>query len=134
PALSSRVIGGTNGFVVIEQAPAVDAEPITPLPHLLTLSARTEAALAATVERFLDHLSAAPDSALGDVAYTSNVSRSQHSHRVAVTGGSVMEVREKLAAAERRGPRPGAEGGPRVAFLFTGQGSHYPGIATEHRR
>lgn len=127
-AVNSLGIGGTNGFVVLEQAPDPEPRAVAPAPHVVTLSARSDAALAASVERFREFLAATADAVLADVAYTSNVSRSHHAHRAAVTAASVGELRERLAGVERRGPRSGA---PRVAFLFTGQGGHYPGMAVE---
>src|SRR5215467_11214267 len=130
-AVNSLGIGGTNGFVVLEEAPAVEPAAPARAPHTLTLSARSDAALAVGVERFREFLAASPHAELEDIAYTSNVSRSQYPHRVAVTAHSIAELRERLAVAERSGPRPGVEGGPRVAFLFTGQGGQYPGMAVD---
>src|SRR5215467_1517385 len=130
-AVNSLGIGGTNGFVVLEEAPAVEPAAPARAPHTLTLSARSDAALAVGVERFREFLAASPHAELEDIAYTSNVSRSQYPHRVAVTAHSIAELRERLAVAERSGPRSGVEGGPRVAFLFTGQGGQYPGMAVD---
>jgi acyl transferase domain-containing protein/surfactin synthase thioesterase subunit/acyl carrier protein len=130
-AVNSLGIGGTNAFVVLEQAPADEPGPSTSGPAVFTMSARTESALSSAVARVREFLTEAPNITLADVCYTSNVSRSQHGYRLAVMASSIGELAERLAGvgpADRRSVR---EGGARVAFLFTGQGAHYPGMAVE---
>lgn len=130
-AVNSLGIGGTNAFAVLEQAPAPPATPtdVGRSAHVLTLSAKSETALAAYAQRVAAFLRDHPDASVADVCYTSQVSRSRFVHRLAVTGSSVEELAAKL---ERGGP--GADGGVRptasaVAFLFTGQGAQYPAMA-----
>ena len=129
--VNSLGIGGTNGFLVLEQAPAVELRPAAQRPHLFTLSARTDSALVGAVARVREFLIGAPDVPLADICHTSNVSRSQHGHRLAVMAGSIGELAGRLAAVEPADRRAVREGGARVAFLFTGQGAHYPGMAAE---
>lgn len=130
-AVNSLGIGGTNAFAVLEEAPGRPPAPDdTRTFHLFTLSARTDAALAGAVGRFCGSLDTAPASALADLCYTTNVSRSRFARRCAFVVTSTGELRERLAATrprsasspERRRARP-------VAFLFSGQGSQYPGMA-----
>ena len=133
-------IGGTNAFVVLEEAPARSAAPEPPetspsAAHVLTLSAKTEGALAAYVDRLTNALERDPAMSLADLCYTTNVSRSQFLHRLAITAESTADVRARLhvaraapaelAAANVRGRNP------KVAFLFSGQGSQYPKMAAE---
>jgi acyl transferase domain-containing protein len=130
--VNSLGIGGTNAFVVLEEAPerrpaaADDARPA----HLFTLSAKTESALAAYVERFRGFLREHPGADVGDVCFTSNVSRSAHAHRLAIGAASIGELAQRLErlAAKPAFRRP--DGRPRrVAFLFTGQGAQHAGMA-----
>src|SRR3546814_50641 len=68
--VSALGVGGTNAHVVMEQAPArANSEPARG-PQLLTLSARTPAALVQAASRLGAHLAAAPDCNLADVAWT----------------------------------------------------------------
>ena len=130
-AVNSLGIGGTNAFAVLEAAPPPEALVGADRPaHLLTLSAKTEGALAAYLERVRAFLAADEGPALADLCYTSNVSRSALPERYAVVARDLPELRAKLeqvaagpraAAAAPRGPR-------RVAFVFSGQGSQYAGM------
>ncbi|WPB81668.1 type I polyketide synthase [Archangium violaceum] len=134
--LSSFGFSGTNVHMVLEEAPLLARTPVEkerPV-HVLTMSAKTEAALDALVE---EHEHALPDDvALGDWCYTSNVGRSHFEHRAAVSGATAAELRAGLArlSAEKIRPvreaRRGTES-PRPVFLFTGQGSLHPGVGRE---
>ncbi|MEV0198799.1 SDR family NAD(P)-dependent oxidoreductase [Nonomuraea sp. NPDC050691] len=129
--ISSFGIGGTNAHAVLEEAP-----PRPPLPrerpaHLLKLSARTESALAAARERLAAHLAAHPETDLADVAFTLRVGRRELKHRAAVVTTSPADAVAALADSKRivAGAKPKRP--PQVAFLFSGQGSQYGGMAAE---
>ena len=149
--VSSFGFSGTNAHVVLEQAPSaseakLDAEPVQitsastlerPL-HLLTLSARSAAGLAAQAARYADRLAEAEHTRLADVCYTANTSRSAFEQRLVVAATDSTDMRTKLErfSAGHTG-RLVARGrvreseAPRLAFLFTGQGSQYPGMGSE---
>ncbi|GAB6040378.1 SDR family NAD(P)-dependent oxidoreductase [Endothiovibrio diazotrophicus] len=135
-SVNSLGIGGTNAHVVLEQAPALAARDLTGdrPAHLLLLSARTPEALRTLATRYRDHLAAHPEQPLGDVCFTANLGRKRFAHRLAVHGGShaalVTQLERWLAAPDAANASAGeAEAG--VAFLFTGQGSQYVGMAGE---
>ena len=131
--VSSFGISGTNAHVVLEAAPApqpVPAAVVRPL-HLLTLSAKTQEALVQLVSRYEQHL-AACDSAFADICFTANSGRSHFQHRLSVVSASTDAARAKLAAFTSGQEAPGIFQGqvsgttqPKIAFLFTGQGSQY---------
>ncbi len=135
--VSSFGFSGTNAHVVIEEAPTVTrAAPSFKRPrHLLTLSSRTDTGLRDVAARFVTHLAARSEQALADVCFTAAVGRAHLSHRVALA----VETREELSAALRRVADGDARAGehavlqnvkpPKVAWLFTGQGSQYAGAA-----
>ncbi|MFC4117862.1 type I polyketide synthase [Nonomuraea zeae] len=129
--VSSFGIGGTNAHAVLEEAP-----PRPPLPrerpaHLLRLSARTESALAAARERLAAHLAAHPETDLADVAFTLRVGRRELKHRASVVTTSPADAVAALADPKRivAGAKPKRPA--QVAFLFSGQGSQYGGMAAE---
>ena len=75
---------------------------------------------------------------MADICYTAGVGRACFKHRVAVVAKTRDELSERLATYARgklRWPfsgRSGARGRPpKVAFLFTGQGSQYVGMGRE---
>jgi amino acid adenylation domain-containing protein len=140
--VSSFGFSGINAHVVVEEAPETPiaartgAHPPPRVQHLLALSAKSPAAMVALAGSYAQWLKEHPEADLADVCYTAGVGRSHFERRLALTAGSAEEMRGTLAAlAQGETPsgvqRGVARGRPRVAFLFTGQGSQYPGMARE---
>jgi acyl transferase domain-containing protein/acyl carrier protein len=141
--VSSFGFTGTNAHVLIEeapaQAPAEVAEPDAderPAVNVLALSARTPEALVAVAQRYESWLNAHPDVDLADLCLTAGTGRSHFEHRAALVVDSVDGAREGLAELAENRLRPGVVRGehtnhPTTAWLFTGQGSQYPGMARE---
>lgn len=133
--VNSLGIGGTNAFAVLEEAPEVPraADGRNRRVHLFTLSAKSEPALRAYAERFKTFLDGQAEGNLADICYTSNVSRSQFACRLAATTTSTAELKQKLGAVAAGRPGVGVSirrrSAGNVAFLFTGQGAQYPGMA-----
>ena len=136
--LNSLGIGGTNTFVVLEEAPPIAAsknESSDLFPCLVTLSAKSADALVARVEQLLNWLNDNPDAPVGDLCYTTNVSRSQFAFRFAAPARSVAELKRHLAAwlrtvTEDVSSLQCTSNAP-VAFMFSGQGSQHTGMAAE---
>ncbi|WP_343574527.1 type I polyketide synthase [Mycobacterium sp.] len=141
---SSFGFSGTNAHVLIEEAPsqpAPDAEAAPgPAPAesacVLPLSARSPQALTALAQLYGAWLDAHPKTDLADVCFTAGVGRSHFEHRAAFVVDSVQGGRELLAGLAEDRLGPGAVRGvcgdrPKTAWLFTGQGSQYPGMARE---
>jgi len=137
--VSSFGFGGTNAHVIVEEAitPPVAAIPFDRPAHLLTLSARTEPALRQLAGSFIESLQSASEP-ISDIAFTSNTGRCHFGHRLALVVASredaFQHIDSFLAGKNDnrvffRAGKPQAE--PVIAFLFTGQGSQYPGMARE---
>ena len=135
--VSSFGLSGTNAHIILQEAP-VRAEPPAgdepqadrPL-HLLALSARSEAALRTSAERFEAHLASSADS-FADICHSANTGRAQLSHRLALVAKDAAEARRKLRAFQAGEEVDGIYQGratssaaPEVTFLFTGHGSTY---------
>ncbi|HED10467.1 MAG TPA: acyltransferase domain-containing protein [Caldithrix abyssi] len=127
-AISSFGIGGTNAHVIIQEAPPVESMS-SPGPFLLTLSAKTPAALDAQTRRLADHIEAHPEQNPADIAHTLIVGRKAFSQRRFVLAHSAREAVELLRGSDpkrllgmghKKDPHP-----PKTAFLFSGQGSQY---------
>ena len=131
--VSSFGFSGTNAHVIIEEAPPVapqDSASLRPV-QLLTLSARSAAALKSQAAQFERHLQHSTDS-LADVCFTANTGRSHFTHRLAVIASTTTEARERLTAFRAGRDQASVFSGhrldanpPAIAFLFTGYGSQY---------
>ncbi|WP_245712929.1 type I polyketide synthase [Micromonospora nigra] len=130
-AVSAFGMGGVNAHVVVEEAPVVGRAPVVGQDSFVVrVSAASEDAVRVLAGAYADRLVGVSGAQVGDVAFTANVGRAVHRFRVAVAGADGDE----LAAGLRRvasGDRPIgrlAGRGPVTGFLFTGQGSQYPGM------
>jgi acyl transferase domain-containing protein/acyl-CoA synthetase (AMP-forming)/AMP-acid ligase II/acyl carrier protein/ubiquinone/menaquinone biosynthesis C-methylase UbiE len=136
--VSSFGFGGTNAHVVLEESPEVPevTDRIEHPWHLLTLSAKSEAALQSLVHRYDAFLEACPQEQLADVCFTANTGRSHFDHRLAIVAESPLQMRARLRAfadgkqSERR-DQANVRKTPKIAFLFTGQGSQYMGMGRQ---
>ncbi len=139
--VSSFGFAGTNAHVVIEEFRSSvenagqDQQPSTtnrPL-HILALSARTEGALHQLAERYEAHLANHADLSPEDFCFTASTCRSHFPHRISVVAETTKEMGGKLSALRAGKVEAGVFRGqevsrPPIAFLFTGQGSQYPGM------
>ncbi|BAY66478.1 amino acid adenylation domain-containing protein [Calothrix brevissima NIES-22] len=146
--ISSFGIGGTNAHIVIEEAPLAiqnskyptgkqaykiqNEDAMERQEHLLTLSAKTEKALVELISRYETHLAANPDLDLGDICFTANTGRSHLQHRASAIASSISDLHQKLVKFRTQQEVKSLKIGqiqettqPKIAFLFTGQGSQY---------
>jgi acyl transferase domain-containing protein/acyl carrier protein len=136
--ISSFGFSGTNAHVIVEEAPP--ARERAPPPHprplsLLTLSARSGAALHDLVEAYR-HVLSAPDVDLADVAFSANVGRSPAEHRLTLIAKDVTTASAGLESFLAGRPVPSLRTAilntidpPRIAFLFTSDGADLLGRA-----
>jgi myxalamid-type polyketide synthase MxaB len=141
--VSSFGFGGTNAHVLLEEPPVKAGAPPAggatadrPV-HLCALSARTPEALRELAGRYAAWLDKAEPGTLGDVCYTANTGRAAFEHRLAAVVDSAGVLRQRLSEVAADATPAGVATGhasserPRVAMLFTGQGSQYPGMGRE---
>ena len=133
--VNSFGFSGTNAHAVVQEAPLKTEQTPSPPRHseVLCLSARDETALQASASQLVAHLGKHPEQTSADVCHTMNVGRAQLPRRVALTANNRDELLAALAAVaagsdELPSVRVPAQP-PRIAFLFTGQGSQYAGMA-----
>jgi glutamate-1-semialdehyde-2,1-aminomutase len=134
--VSSFGFGGTNAHVILEEAPIVHGPPAARPDrawHVLTLSAKSEPALGELARRY-DELLLPDRLPLADVCYSANIGRAHLPYGAAILADSPAALGQGLRALAAGQNRPGLHRGraprrpPKVAFLFTGQGSQYSGM------
>jgi acyl transferase domain-containing protein len=142
--ISSFGMSGTNAHVVLEESPSkvsIDKSQLStqdrPI-HILTLSARGEKALDDLAQRYITYLQSNLKASLSNICFTANTGRSHFVNRYAVTGQESAQVVEKLKAlvagkklGEGLNSAATSKGRPKIAFLFTGQGSQYVGMGRQ---
>ena len=132
-AVNSLGVGGTNAHVIVEESPVVASARDSGW-QVVTLSARTPAALDRLKSKWRDFLDAPPpDLTLADAAYTTQVGRRSFEHRCAVVTRDLADLRSVLGAKnhQRSVTAKAAPNAPGVAFMFPGGGAHYPGAGRE---
>ena len=154
--VSSFGFSGTNAHVVLEgRAPDGDGvlrgSPVQmPLPEglaaaggrrrhrVLPLSGRSERAVRDLADRYRVWLAepTAPERPpderhLADMAWTAATGRRHFDCRASVAFSDAAELHGRLAEIGAAGPVATAVARPRVAFLFTGQCSQWPGMGRE---
>jgi acyl transferase domain-containing protein/surfactin synthase thioesterase subunit/acyl carrier protein len=136
-AVNSLGLGGTNAFAVLEQSSfAAAATTNAPQLYLFTLSAKTNGALRASIERHHSWLQGQSDADLSAICFTLSSGRTHFAHRFARTVSSVGQLRKAMAEELQKEPadvvdRVPARGKRRLAFLFSAQGSQHAGMAAE---
>ncbi|PNW56872.1 UNVERIFIED_CONTAM: hypothetical protein BEN50_07680 [Euhalothece sp. KZN 001] len=123
--VSSFGFGGTNAHLIVAPSPS-PLQPKTEIDrscHLFTLSAKTETALQTLIQRYQAFLKTHSPS-LTDLCFTANLGRSHFSHRLAVTAKTLEELQAKLDRVSVHSIDQNTS--PKIAMLFTGQGSQYP--------
>ena len=146
--VSSFGFAGTNAHVILEEAPEHSgqvAESPSPVDQpgdrrfsILPLSAHTPAALLQIADEYRGWLSAHPEATLAELCFTAGVGRAHFEHRAALVVNSTEAASELLGALADDRPAPGlvrgvSDGTPKTAWLFTGQGSQYAGMARDRK-
>ncbi|NJP45292.1 type I polyketide synthase [Actinacidiphila epipremni] len=132
---------GTNAHLVLSDAPSSpfldDASETGPQPgetaayehHLLPLSAPDADGVQRLTAAWRERLAGCADQDVPALVARAGAGRSHFPYRRAVTGRGREQL---LAALDAPGaPAQGRPGGPKVAFLYTGQGSQFFGMGRE---
>ncbi|GET41659.1 type I polyketide synthase [Microseira wollei] len=138
--ISSFGFSGTNAHVILQEAPvlAPAAAKVERSCHVLTISAKTEKALLELLQAYQAYLELDSEISLADVCFTTNAGRTHFEYRLAVVAESNQQLRDELSAfatgketvrlvsGQQNSNKP-----PKIAFLFTGQGSQSIGMGRQ---
>ncbi|MDZ8137565.1 MAG: type I polyketide synthase [Nostoc sp. DedQUE04] len=133
--VSSFGFGGVNAHVILEESPVLEETLATKIErpsHLMTLSAKTDRALKELAKEYQIYLRSSDlKIPLTDICYTANTGRSHFNYRLAIVADSREQLIDRLTAFASGKDTAGLISGqlskqpPKIAFLFTGQGSQY---------
>ncbi len=131
--VSSFGMGGTNAYVVLEEAPIPRPSSASRPHQLLLLSAKTKAALEMATSNLVSYLRENPTLNLADAAYTLQMGRSVFDHRRMLVCHDTADGAEALAVNDphRVLTAHQTHQNRSVVFLFSGVGDHYAGMAQE---
>jgi acyl transferase domain-containing protein/acyl carrier protein len=130
--VSAYGIGGTNAHVVLEEPPATCSSEPSRAYSLLTVSARSKAALDKSAENLAAYLALEPDRKLADVAYTCHVGRRAFPYRRYVVCSNAKEAIGLLGRHDaKQGETAHAPKDRKVVWLFPGQGAQYAGMGAK---
>ena len=105
---------------------------------MLALSGRTETALKELADKYLQVFHQNPDLDWSDVCRTAGIGRSHFEYRLAIIAADLHEAKERIATFQQNVKHSRIQSGrapkstpPGVVFMFTGQGSQYPGMGRD---
>ena len=124
---------GSNAALLLEESTDFQAfgkDESSRSAYVFCLSAKTQEALLESINRHQDFLSEVSDVSLADICYTATARRRLYEYRIAEPFSSMDELRiglrrfdtSKIVRTNVRGI---------VIFIFSGQGSMYPGMGKE---
>jgi len=137
--ISAFGIGGTNAHAIVEEPllPSVDSTPLSTLlpPEIpFLLSGHSDAALcqqAEKLQRYIKSTSSPGQDRLGEVAYSLATTRSHFRRRLVVMAKDKAALLEGLGSVSSALPATNHVVQPRLAMLFTGQGSQVAGMGKD---
>ena len=128
--IMSTGMGGTNAFLILEEAPKTNSEVHSDLSDLLVLSAKSETALDRSTTELKEFLTK-NDVEIRDAAYTLQQGRRAFNHRRFLVCKDKNDAIETLAQENSKriysGKIENSSKRP-VIFLFPGIGDHYVGM------
>ncbi|KAL9101302.1 MAG: hypothetical protein Q9163_003414 [Psora crenata] len=100
--------------------------------HLVAVSAKSITSLQHNIQSLVAFIDDTPDLSLSALSYTLTARRIHHSFRAIVAGHDLQPIQQALRdLAPCANIKPVPTKSPDVAFVFTGQGSIYSGMARE---
>ncbi|KAL9030755.1 MAG: hypothetical protein Q9196_001159 [Gyalolechia fulgens] len=131
--VSNFSAAGGNTGLLMEDAPL----PATPDAYdprstqIVTVSGKSKSSLRKNISQLVAFITKNPRTSLSSLSYTTTARRMHYNYRVAVMESDLSKVKASLVAAQEKDVAPIAPTAPDVAFVFTGQGSHYAGLGKQ---
>ncbi|KAK8089291.1 Beta-ketoacyl synthase [Apiospora hydei] len=123
--------GGNTGLLIEDgpKYPAAAADPRS--VHIVTVTAKSKSAMIRNAENLVRFIEENPSTPICDIAYTTTARKIQHYWRMNVAASSSSDAAQAIKERLKSNFVPVSPEQPKVAFMFTGQGSHYAGLGKE---
>lgn len=123
--------GGNTGLL-LEDAPKLQSAVVDPRSHhVVTVTAKSKGAMIRNAENMIKYIDENPHTPVAHLAYTTTARKIQHYWRMSVAATSLMEAKEAIQERLKSTFVPVPPEQPHLAFMFTGQGSHYAGLGKD---
>ena len=131
--LNNFSAAGGNTGMLLEDAPKFvptrENDPRT--TFVVSVTAKSAWSLEMNIHKLLSYLEMNPDTSLPTLSYTTTARRTQQPFRISFAVSSISEATESLRSAQAEIIKPVSIKPPKVAFVFTGQGAHYPSLGKQ---
>lgn len=131
-AVSSFGIGGTNAHLVLASPPAREQSGCASAAGVVTISSSDREGLRRNALRIADRIANHPEDHLAQLSWSSNMIEASGRHRLAVPvtdrGGVVTTLRGIASDEQQFTAATGLASPIGTGWMFTGQGSQYPGM------
>lgn len=131
--LNNFSAAGGNTGLLLEDAPKSarmsDNDPRT--TFVVSVTAKSAWSLEKNIQKLISYLEMEPETSLPRLSYTTTARRTQLPCRVSFAVSSISEATEALRSAQTEIIKPVSTKPPKVAFVFTGQGAHYPSLGKQ---
>ena len=131
--LNNFSAAGGNTGLLLEDAPKSarmsDNDPRT--TFVVSVTAKSAWSLEMNIQKLISYLKSHPNTSLPRLSYTTTARRTQQPLRISFAVSSISEATEALRSAPAKITKPVAVNPPKVAFVFTGQGVHYPSLGKQ---
>ncbi|KAL9606585.1 MAG: hypothetical protein Q9179_000239 [Wetmoreana sp. 5 TL-2023] len=131
--ISNFSAAGGNTGLLMEDGPVL-ATPDASDPRstqIVTVSGKSKSSLRKNLLQLVVFITENPTVSLSSLSYTTTARRIHYNYRVAVTEPDLPKVKASLVVAQEKDVSPVSPTAPEVAFVFTGQGSHYAGLGRQ---
>lgn len=130
-AVSSFGVGGTNAHFILSEYKESDCayKRKSVIEELMLFSAKTEPALRQKLQQFSKFFNNIDDNVIENVAYTLKSGREDFQWRCFSVGKTAAEIAQQLEKCPTY--FVDEEKHQSIVFLFSGQGTQYPGMALE---
>lgn len=123
---------GGNTAMLLEDAPTKNLVREDPRSsHAVAVSAKSKSSLRANIRRIIQYIDEHRPLQVADLSYTTTARRIHHNYRIAFSCENAASARELLASKLDDSIDPVLNIKPSVAFVYTGQGSHYKLLAKD---